>query len=115
MKLARYIYAASIFLIGSTVANAGWNPTTIEFVQMPISANVVYVYFDTKISLDSCPNANAKVVQGAILRTNEPNFDEMYARLLIAEQNNETIQVLSSSGTCTSGVWVETPYIRFGN
>ena len=76
-----------------------------------------YVYFDTKIELDTCPDPTEATVGGAILRKSATMFDEMYARLLIAEQTNETIQVLSSAGNCggTTYFWADNPYIRFGN
>lgn len=112
MKIIRTLVIVTTLLV-SSAASAAWNPTTIKFVQMPITGNVVYVYFDTSISLDSCANPNT--VNGAILRLGAENFDTMYARLLIAEQNNEQIYVLSSAGVCTAGVWADNPYIRFGN
>lgn len=115
MKTIKLLILSILLLLASN-ASAGWNPTTIRFVQVDISANVVYVYFDTKIELDTCPDPSAKTIGGAILRKNQPMFEEMYARLLVAEQSNEEIQVLSSS-SCSGSTyfWVDNPYIRFGN
>jgi len=115
MKVTKLLVSL-VFLFMSSVASAGWNPATIRYVQTSIGGGPVYVYFDTKIKLDTCANPDLASVGGAILRVTEPNFDMMYARLLIAEQNDETILLLSS-GECggTNDFWADTPYIRFGN
>ncbi len=91
---------------------AGWEPTKIKYIQMANANPVVYVYFESKITHSDCADPDAAVAGGATLRKTG-SFDELYARLLIAEQTNQTIQVLSTAGTCNQNFWVDSPYIRF--
>jgi len=112
MKIFKLAFLA-LFVFATSTVNAGWNQTTIKHLQIPISGDQVFVYFDTFIAHDDCANSSANVIGGTILRKSDTNFEEVYARILIAEQRDDPIQLFSSTGTCLSNFWVDGPYIRF--
>ena len=109
MKGKLKIMIVALFASLSMSANAAWVATEISHVQLNMQGNVIFVYFTEEVDHDICGADRA----GAILRPSNNLFEEMYARILIAEQNGDPVDVLSTHGTCTSA-FIENPYIRFG-
>ena len=109
MKSQLRIMVVVLFSAFSISANADWVPTGISHVQLNMQGNVIFVYFTEKVDHDLCGSDRA----GLILRPSSNLFEEMYARILVAEQNGDQVDVLSTQGTCSSA-FIENSYIRFG-
>lgn len=116
IRLIRTALIALIFLPTIGFAQIS-DPVNIAYTQMPATGNVVYVRLagDVFHSDDDCENVPLRWLY---LRTDALNFEQIYARVLIAEAQGDTIEIFGNFGSCFlnnngDAVAIENPYIRF--
>lgn len=116
MKITKIIIFF-IFIFVANTAEAVFIRAEIKSIQVGATSNRVTAYLRENIRHDRCADRLAETVGAIQIRKNEPMFDEMFAGFKHAQENNEPILVLSSSGKCEGPFYfiLSEPLIRFGS
>jgi len=114
MKLIRSLTLGALLTGVSIAASAAtWSETKVRTLQITATGNVVYVYFETPVDLDSCNSpTHGQHARGMILRETHKNFDQLYSAVLAAKHADESLTILNR-GDCISDYWIDKPTVRF--
>jgi len=114
MKFFEILFIA-IFLLGAPAAYGQWVPAEIRNIIINSTSGGVVIQTVDPVRNNDCGNPDNDTIRNLSITTGNARFEELFARMLIAEANGERIEILATSGTCSSnGTTLTNGLYRFG-